>query len=173
MASEKTILEILNWLDTNSDHDLIKERIPLYIQVLADLPGPILKQAALAHVSKSRFFPHPSELRSEAFDILAEIDPIPSQYDAWSEVQSAIRRVTHLGEPEFSHALIGKVVDVFGWEYLCLSTNTMADRAHFFKSYAALVEKHRSANRWPAQVKTFIAEEASQVKMLSNKEGMK
>ncbi len=167
MASEKTILEILNWLDLNTDQDLIKERIPLYIQVLSDLPDHVIKQAALAHVSASRFFPHPSELRTVAFEILAELDPTPSKYDAWSEVQEAIRRVGHVGKPEFSHPMIAKVVSIFGWKYLCLSTNTMADRVHFFKTYTSLLADQEKKKRWPEKIQHFIEEQIKRPDMLT------
>ena len=157
MAAKETILQVLNWLDMNTDRDLDEARIPLFMQVLADLPDEALKPAALAYASRSRYFPHPSELRQEALALLADAHSVPIEFEAWGEVQAEIERSGYLGEPAFSHPLIEQAVDVFGWQYLCLSTERTIDRAHFLKAYRILLEKHTRRLALPEAVKQYVA----------------
>ena len=156
MATKKNILQVLNWLDLNTDRDLDETRIPLFMQVLADLPDEVLKPAALAYASRSRYFPHPSELRQEALALLADAHSTPTEFEAWGEVQTEIERSGYLGEPAFSHSLIGKAVNVFGWQYLCLSTERTIDRAHFLKAYRTLLGKHTRRLALPEAVKQYF-----------------
>ena len=157
MATHETILQVLNWLDLNTDRDLVEERIPLFLQVLADIPDQVLQPAALAYASRSRYFPHPSELRQEALALLADLQPVPSEFEAWAEVQAEIERTGSLGQPEFSHPLIANAVDIFGWQYLCLSSEATLDRAHFFKAYHKLLETHSRQLALPEAVKQYVA----------------
>jgi hypothetical protein len=158
MASEIEILQVLKILgDVYSNYHLSSAAVEVYVQLLADIPGEVLEQAALEHISRSTFFPAIAELRTAAFDILEAINPIPTDYEAWAEVQAEIRRVGHVGLPQFSHALIAKSVDLLGWRYLCLSENPVADRAHFVQAYQALRESTRRDTRRLQLVHQFIA----------------
>jgi hypothetical protein len=139
MASEMEVLRVLKILgDIYPSYHLSSSAVEIYVRLLADLPGEVLEQAALEHISLSTFFPAIAELRSAAFDILEAITPLPSDYEAWAEVQAEIRRVGHVGQPQFSHELTDKVVALLGWRYLCLSENPVADRSHFIQAYQAL-----------------------------------
>ncbi|MFZ6029389.1 MAG: hypothetical protein ACOYYS_16885 [Chloroflexota bacterium] len=88
---------------------------------------------------------------------LEAVDPIPSDYEAWAEVQAEIRRVGNAGQPQFSHALVAQAVGLFGWRYLCLSENPVADRSHFIQAYQALRENVRRETRRAQRVTAFIA----------------
>jgi hypothetical protein len=158
MASEIEILQVLKILgDVYSNYHLSSAAVEVYVQLLADIPGEVLKQAALDHISRSNFFPAVAELRTAAFDILEAILPIPTDYEAWAEVQAEIRRVGYVGQPQFSHALITKAIDLLGWRCLCLSENPVADRAHFVPAYQALRESIRRDARRLQLVQQFIA----------------
>jgi hypothetical protein len=157
MASETHILAILHWLDTHSDHPLQECQIPLYLLVLQDIPTANLQQAALLHVSRSHFFPHPSELRKAALEIQSASRPVPDEFAAWQEVNEEIERTGYLGTPSFSHELIAKTVATFGWRYLCLSADRMSDRSNFLKAYRSLLDRHVQQSAWPEAVRHFIA----------------
>ncbi len=129
----------------------------LYIQLLADIPEQALRQAVLEHISRSTYFPTVAELRQAAFELIEASSPIPNEYEAWSEVEKEIQRCGHYGEPEFSHALIARSVELLGWRYLCLSENPVSDRAQFLKAYAGLVESARKDARRLPEVRGYIA----------------
>ena len=158
MATEIEILRVLKTLgDIYPSFHLSSSAIEVYVQLLADIPGVVLEQAALEHISRSTFFPTIAELRSAAFDILEAANPTPTDYEAWSEVQAEIRRVGHCGQPQFTNLLAAQAVDQLGWRYLCLSENPVADRAHFVQAYQALAERQRHSTRRLQCVTGFIA----------------
>jgi hypothetical protein len=158
MANEIEILKTLKILgDIYSNYHLSSSAVEVYVHLLADIPGEVLEQAALEHISRSTYFPTIAELRTAAFDILEAISPMPTDYEAWAEVQAEIRRVGNAGQPQFSHALIARTVNLLGWRYLCLSENPVADRSHFIQAYQALRENARRETRRLQLVTEFIA----------------
>jgi hypothetical protein len=159
MATEIETLRVLKILgDIYPSFHLNSSAIEVYVQLLADIPSPALEQAALEHISRSTFFPSIAELRAATFDILEAANPIPTDYEAWAEVQAEIRRVGHCSQPKFENPLASQVVQQLGWRYLCLSENPVADRAHFVKAYQALAERQRHSARRLQVVTEFIAE---------------
>jgi hypothetical protein len=172
MASEIEILRVLKILgDVYSSYHLSSSAVEVYVRLLADIPGEVMERAALEHIGHSKYFPAIAELRTAAFDILEAITPLPSDYEAWGEVQAEIRRVGHVQPPEFSHELIAQAVDLLGWRYLCLSENPVADRAHFVQAYQALREGRRRDTRRLKMVSDFIAAlQASKTPLLSERQ---
>ncbi|MFZ6027796.1 MAG: hypothetical protein ACOYYS_08785 [Chloroflexota bacterium] len=157
MTNEIEILKALKILgDVYSNSRLSSSSVEVYVQLLADIPAEVLEQAAIEHISRSTYFPTIAELRAAAFDILEAVDPIPTDYEAWAEVQAEIRRVGNAGQPQFSHALVARAVQLFGWRYLCLSENPVADRSHFIQAYQALRENARRESRRAQRVTEFI-----------------
>lgn len=69
-----------------------------------------------------------------------------STNDAWDLVCNTIRRYGSYGQVEAMQQLpptVGKVVRAMGYRKLCMSQDTMVDRAHFIKFYAAEVERDK------------------------------
>lgn len=157
MANQIEVLRVLKILgDIYPTFHLNSSAVEIYVQLLADIPGAVLEQAALEHISHSTFFPAIAELRSAAFDILESANPIPSDYEAWAEVQAEIRRIGHCSQPVFTNPLVKQVVEQLGWRYLCLSDNPVADRAHFIQAYQVLAERQRKDARRLQLVADFI-----------------
>jgi hypothetical protein len=158
MATEIETLRVLKILgDVYPYYQLSSSAIEVYVRLLADISGPVLEQSALEHISHSKFFPSIAELRSAAFSIIEAANPIPSEYEAWSEVQAEIQQVGHCNQPHFTNPITAQVVEQLGWRTLCLSENPVADRAHFVQAYLAVAERQRySARRLPV-VSDFIA----------------
>jgi hypothetical protein len=157
MASEIEILKVLKILgDIYPNFHLGSAAVEIYVQLLADIPGPLLEQAALEHIGSSAFFPAVAELRQAAFNILESVDPTPSDYEAWAEVQQEIRRVGHCGQPQFKNPLAGQAVEQLGWHSLCFSENPVADRAHFVQAYQVLAEHRRLSTHRLQAVSEFI-----------------
>ncbi len=160
-SSPIDVLKVLKLLgEVYPNYQLSGSAVAIYVRMLSDLPAELIEQAALDHISRSTFFPTIAELRSAAFDILEAVQQNPSAYDAWRQVQMAIRCVGHVGQPVWDDPLTKKVVDDLGWRHLCLSENPIADRSHFIQAYQALVERRRIEQRRPLEVQQFIALQA-------------
>jgi hypothetical protein len=158
VAKEIETLRVLKILgDVYPSYQLSSSAIEVYVRLLADIPGLVLEQAALDHISRSTFFPSIAELRSAAFSIIDASDPVPTEYEAWSEVQAEIHRVGHCLPPQFENPITSQVVEQLGWCYLCLSENPVADRAHFVQAYQALAERQRNSAHRLQIVTEFIA----------------
>ena len=158
MATEIEILRVLKILgDVYPSYRLGSSAIEVFVRLLADIPGSVLEQAVLDHISRSTFFPSIAELRSATFNIIEASDPIPTEYEAWSEVQAEIHRVGHCNLPQFDNPITTQVVEQLGWRYLCLSENPVADRAHFVQAYQALAERERISAHRLQIVSEFIA----------------
>lgn len=117
-----------------------KDRVALFVDMLADLDPAALKAAVKQHIATSKFPPTIAELRQGAATVSGPA--LPSYADAWEEVLGEVRRVGYLGMPSFSHPLIAKAVAVMGWRDLCASevSETATWRAQFrdiYNSYAA------------------------------------
>jgi hypothetical protein len=172
MATEIEILSVLKILgDVYPSYKLTVAAIEMYVQLLADIQAKVLEQSALDHISRSSFFPSIAELRLAAFRLLESAHPLPSEYEAWSDVQAEIKRVGYCGQPHFENPITSKVVEQLGWGYLCQSDNQVSDRAHFIQAYQVLAErKHAVEFRLPA-VSEFIEKlESSDYPMLRSGE---
>jgi hypothetical protein len=157
VATQIETLRVLKILgDVFPSFPLSSSAVEVYVRLLADLPGRVLEQAALDHISHSTFFPSIAELRSAVFNILEAIDPLPSEYEAWSVVQAEICRIGQGDRPKFRYALVAQAVEQLGWRYLCLSENQVADRAHFIQAYRLLADRERQSTRRLQSVNEFI-----------------
>jgi hypothetical protein len=157
MATEIETLRVLKILgDVFPSYKLSSSAIEIYVQLLADIPGLVLEKSALDHISHSSFFPSIAELRSAAFSIIEAADPVPTGYEAWSDVQAEIQRIGHRKQPQFDNPIAAQVVKQLGWRYLCLSENPVADRAHFVQAYQAIAERQRNSAHRMQIVDEFI-----------------
>jgi hypothetical protein len=157
MATEIEILRMLKILgDVYPSFQLSSSAIEVYVRLLDDVPGSVLEKSALDHISRSTFFPSIAELRSAAFSIIEATSPIPTEYEAWSDLQAEIYRVGYCYHPHFNNPITSQVVEQLGWRYLCLSENPMADRAHFVQAYQSLAERERNSSHRLQIVNEFI-----------------
>jgi hypothetical protein len=158
VATEIEILRVLKLLgDVFPSYQLSSSAVEVYVRLVSDLPGLVLEQAALDHISRSTFFPSIAELRSTAFSIIEAADPVQNEYDAWADVQEEIHKLGYCNPPQFDNPITAQVVDQLGWRDLCLSENPVADRAHFVQAYRALAEGERIRAHRLHMVSEFIA----------------
>ena len=112
MATEIEVLQVLKILgDIYPSFHLSSTAIEMYVRLLDDIPGNILGQSVLDHISRSSFFPSIAELRMGAFNIIEALDPVQSGYEAWAEVQGEMQRIGYLNRPKFTNPITDKVVD--------------------------------------------------------------
>lgn len=107
--------------------------VEAYATMLEDLDVTAVTKAVARLVAACKCLPTIAEIR----EAVAEEDyDCPTPAEAWSEVSAAFSAVGRNRSPQWSHPLIGKVVDgVGGWTALCNSENVVADRSQFMRAY--------------------------------------
>ncbi len=125
-----------------------KEAIKLWYMMLQDIDFEIMKSAVIKHIAESEYPPTIASLRKLATQISNPQIQAITGADAWGEVVKAIRNYGYSAEQkalESMSELTRKIVKRFGFKNLCMSDNTVADRAHFIKAYEA--EKKNSFDK--------------------------
>jgi hypothetical protein len=119
---------------------LTEATISVYVQCLSDIPADVLQASALQQIANEKWFPTVSDLRGQ---VRAIVNPgILAPTEAWGEVVRAIEEGGSYKTPTFSDITILEAVRLIGgWRYLCLSENSVADRARFLEAYRDLKAK--------------------------------
>lgn len=126
-------------------------------RLLADIPDDALMAAAMERTVNGAFPPSVAELRNACFSMVE-----PEQLtagDAWSLVTRAISKYgSYDPGPQLAKAelppLVWRCVEALnGWRYLCLSEDTMADRAQFFRVYETFATRDRESRRMLPEVR--------------------
>jgi hypothetical protein len=133
-----------------------KNTITIYAELLADIPGDVLRAAAKQHIASSKFFPTIAELRQLALSIAIAALPERTGVEAWGLVVDTFAsggyyryEDGHDVTPEFDDPLITATVKGMGgyWHlYGCIRDphgNPAADRARFIDCYEALKRRQR------------------------------
>jgi len=122
-----------NWKASESADELALV-VDTWHAIIDDVPADLALAAIHALSASGREFAPPvGVVRQKA---LALVDDTPDVDLAWGEVRrSAQYRGYAAGPPDWSHPAIAAAVDAIGWRDLCLSSNSEATRAHFFKVY--------------------------------------
>lgn len=151
MASSDEIDSVLNILAVcypewgqKIDADKLADTINAYHATLRDIPGDLLRSAALHHVTRSQWFPKVSELRDAALSLVTM--GRPTAEEAWGKVKAAIRAYGSYRVPEFDDPLVGGAVEIMGWRDLCMADIDQegVSRAHFMRIYSALCARSDS-----------------------------
>jgi hypothetical protein len=155
MATERAVVEVCGVLAAAyPSFSLTRETIAVYQRVLSDLPDELLQTAALDAISKCKWFPTVAELRDAALSIRTNSMAQLSAFEAWDEVCRLIRDQGHVSTPEFSHPWIAAAVrQSGGWVRLCMSENTVADRARFIEGFQDAQRRNLEGERTLPQVK--------------------
>jgi hypothetical protein len=176
--TEKIVASLGILIAAYPNFDLKVETIRVYKEMLKDLDAQMLEQAVLAHIATSKFFPTISELRDKVSSLVERACQVPPAAEAWGEVMQKIRTIGHTlyggSVPEFSHPLIGRIVFCLGWNDLCLSENSIADRARFIQAYEVELNREREDLRFLPETHAFVeklqaGEVAEQVKQLAGR----
>lgn len=125
----------------------------LWFKMLQDLDYMVAQNAVLEHISTCKFPPSIAEIREKCTERLCP--EVPDWGTAWGQVMRAIRKYGYYQEREALESmdeLTRKVVQRFGYQYLCTSENTVADRAHFGKVYEGMLKEYKSSNQLPSFV---------------------
>jgi hypothetical protein len=126
----------------------------VYAKALADLSEPVLDLACTQIVATSKWFPTVAELREAAAAVQMDAGATLTAGEAWGEALHTIRMLGYYEKPVFSNPLIAKCVEAMGgWKYLSESEDTMADRAHFMKTWDAVQKRETKEVQLPPQLR--------------------
>lgn len=162
MATEKEITKIMGVMaHAYPRYELSADSVKLYAKLLTDIPAEILEASAKQIMAENKFFPSVAEWREMAHKLMVGKLQIPSAYEAWEDAMGQVRRCgdyyryTYGKQPEYSHPLVERAVQIIGYHNLVESENIMFDRAHFFKIYESLLSRAEEDARMLPEVKAI------------------
>ncbi len=134
----KLLISILKAAYTSPNFLPDEYTIKVYYIALKDLPYETLNYAIQYHIATNKFPPTIAELRELCSP------RIPDWSEAWHEVKRAIAKYGANREKEALESMspmTKTIVQRLGFREICLSENTIADRANF-----RIVYEHESEN---------------------------
>lgn len=128
--------------------EIPKATVRVYAEMLADVDAE-LGRAAVLEIVKTQVYPTlptVGEIRQRVTEIQFKRAGILTAEEAWGVVTWAFSKVG--GYRPFPADTAGgpilkRAVAAIGWQTLCQSDNVVADRAHFFRVYEAIVARER------------------------------
>lgn len=122
----------------------------LYVKLLEDIPGELVKKSVVVLIKSSKFPPTIAEIREKSEQIYSMAKGIqaPDAGRAWGEVQKAISKYGSYRTPKFDDSLTEEAVKRFGWNELCTSEDPVSVmRGQFFKIYEMLAQGKRAERK--------------------------
>lgn len=135
----------------------LQEQLEVWAALLSDLPGDILKAAALQHMAGSKWFPQVAELRELAAALLVERPATAMEewgvvVDTFSDLRFYRYADGYHEFPTFENPITARVVAAMGWARLKESEDYTADRARFIQAYDTLAQRSAEDARVLPQV---------------------
>ena len=111
----------------------------VWMELLADMPFPLAKQAVMKHITTGKFFPTVAEIRQQA-EALTRKERVLTAEEAWEEVMLKIKNQT----PGYSSLLVKRAVEAVGGintiGYTDMSEIGVV-RAHFLRVYETYLRR--------------------------------
>lgn len=123
----------------------------VWMEMLGDFTYAQCNAALRLLVQTRQFMPTIAEIRSAVLDL--ERGPVTAGGDAWGDVLAAMKSKGAHRTPgidfTFPDVTTARCVQRLGWRDLCLSENTVADRARFIELYDKLATETRREKQAP------------------------
>lgn len=124
----------------------------MFADMLSDLSYEQCNAALRVLIQTRQFLPTVAEIRSTALELAR--GPAPSGGEQWGSVTRAMREKGAWRVPGedfvFNDPITAKCVQAMNWTALCLSENSVADRARFIELYDKLAGDARREAQAPA-----------------------
>ena len=157
--------EIIKWLIFLKDKfpgspELSSDATAFWADRLTQYSIEVLVYAAGILVDRLEWFPKLAQIHKVCEEITGgDESSVPLAGEAWDEVQRQAFLQGARCTPEFSHeAIMQAVRGVGGWRYLCLSENSVADRARFYEVYATFAERAQREESIPEGARQLRAQ---------------
>ncbi len=126
--------------------------LDVWTTALGDIAFDAARQVVQSLIETRTFMPAIAEIRSMASQLSR--GRVRSGAEAWPGVVSAMRQEGAYRTPGvefvFADPIAARCVQLMDWQALCLSENTVADRARFIELYDKLAAEVRSERQSPA-----------------------
>lgn len=145
--------------------------INLWYMMFAEDDVEAVKTALYKQIATNPFPPTIAEMR-ETLSSISEERSIDAA-EAWEEITRAFRHYGYTREKEALESMNPMTVKAVnymgGWQILCRSEDTMADRAHFLKIYPTVEKRRKEESCLPRALKEKIGlmQEESRRKQLA------
>jgi hypothetical protein len=127
------------------DSRSVPDMINAYADLLSDLSYEQCNAAVRALLQTRTWLPSVADIRSTALELTR--GPVRAGGEAWGGVLNAMKYEGAYRTPGvefvFSDPVTARCVSALGWKELCLSENTIADRARFIDMYDGLAVQDR------------------------------
>lgn len=127
--------------------------IRMWYRMLGDLDYKLCETVLMELFATHTYPPQISEIRDKCTEYT--VPHLKDQGEAWGEVQRAISQYGYYRQEEAMKSLtpvVREAVKRLGFREICLDENQDAVRAHFFKIYAALVERKANDAKLPPSI---------------------
>ena len=136
-----------------------KEAMELWYRELQDIPYPVAEASLRKWVSTNKWSPSIAEIREMTAEIKhgEKLD----WGEAWERTMLAIRKYGSYRPKEAMDSLdplTRKVVERMGFRELCMSENTMQDRANFRMIFETLAEREKKQRQIALPLQEVIAQ---------------
>ena len=159
MNSQQKTTAALSMLQIAWSTDMTKERMKLYVSMLADVNPVTLEQAVANLIKRSKFLPSIAEIREECSALSAYVNAHDEMPIAQSEWEKVIKAVGTYGFEHGKEHLKGMTLQAartvwssfdprMGHEY-----NEASCRAQFIKCYEQLIDREKHRQRMANSIK--------------------
>lgn len=114
----------------------------LWAMEFEDVPFDMMKLAARKHMNTSVYPPKIKDFR-EILNHMTTTQRLTAD-EAWGSFTKAVSKYGYYRKKEALNSLdevTGSIIDAMGFEYLCQSSDIMADRSHFLKAYKSRIDR--------------------------------
>lgn len=140
--------------NARTDAAKVDALVETWLATMGDLDFARVKNAVMVLIQTRTFQPSIAEIRAMASQLAS--GRVRSGAEAWPGVQAAMRQEGAYRTPGvefvFADPIAARCVQLMDWQTLCLSENTMADRARFIELYDKLAAEVKAENASPALV---------------------
>lgn len=159
MNSQQKTIAALSMLQIAWSTDMTKERMKLYVSMLADVNPVTLEQAVVNLIKRSKFLPSIAEIREECSALSAYVNAHDEMPIAQSEWEKVIKVVGTYGYDNGKEHLKGMTLQAartvwssfdprMGHEY-----NEASCRSQFIRCYEQLVDREKHRQRMANAIK--------------------
>lgn len=121
------------------------DAIKIWYKLLQDIPYEVMNVAIQQYMMTNKFAPTVADLRELSTTV---VKGKPKDWGSgWESVQQAIRRYGFYQEEkalESMDEITRLTVKRLGWQQLCMSENSMADRSNFRQIYQQIEERQKT-----------------------------
>ena len=135
------------------------QAMELWFRQLQDIPYMVAETALNKWVAVNKWSPSIADIRGMAVSVTQGEKMLWS--DGWEKVQAAIRYHGYYGETEAMTSfddVTRQAVKQLGWKELCLSENTMQDRANFRMVFEQIADRKQEKQMLPYSLNQMIAD---------------